>query len=47
MYKTFPAPDLVEITFDEIPILSIVTPPVLVRGPVCPSTPVIVIVSVD
>ena len=47
MYKTFPPPDLVEITFDEIPILSIVTPPVLVRGPVWPSTPVIVIVSVD
>jgi hypothetical protein len=34
MYRTFPPPDLVEITFELIPTLSIVTPPTLVKVPV-------------
>ena len=34
MYRVFPEPGVVLITFELIPILSIVTPPVLVKVPV-------------
>jgi len=46
MKRVFPPPDLVEITFEEIPTLSITTPPLLTNPPVCVILPVNVLTPV-